>query len=90
MYGPFKATDNDATIIEKVFANDQELKKLLKENDLFISDRGFRDCVEFLENMNLIVKMPAFLEKSQKQLTTSQANESRFVTKVRWVIEMGK
>ena len=31
--------------------------------------------------------MPHFLNKSQKQHTTEEANETRLVTKVRWVVE---
>ena len=31
--------------------------------------------------------MPHFLKKSQKQHTTEEANESRLLTKARWVVE---
>ncbi|VDI47386.1 Hypothetical predicted protein [Mytilus galloprovincialis] len=31
--------------------------------------------------------MPSFLTKGQKQMTTDEANASRLVTKVRWVVE---
>ena len=31
--------------------------------------------------------MPHFLTQSQKQLSTEEANETRLVTKVRWVVE---
>jgi hypothetical protein len=32
--------------------------------------------------------MPALLGKNQKQLTTMEANESRLVTKLRYVVEV--
>ncbi|GBP88771.1 hypothetical protein EVAR_65370_1 [Eumeta japonica] len=51
-----------------------------------IVDRGFRDCLELLEEMGLLHKMPQFLNK-QKQFSTEDANETRLVTKVRWVVE---
>ena len=31
--------------------------------------------------------MPAFLDKSAKQLSTQVGNETQFVTKIRWIIE---
>ena len=63
---------------------DFHLVNLLKEGDVMILDRGFRDAVIELENgYKLKVMMPNFLEKGQKQFTTNQANESRLVTKIR-------
>ena len=32
--------------------------------------------------------MSACVEKGQKQLTTSQVNQSRMITKCRWIIEV--
>ena len=32
--------------------------------------------------------MPAFLKQAEKQLTTTEANQTRFVTKISWVIEV--
>ena len=40
-----------------------------------------------MESMGFIGKMPCFKNKNEKQLTTKQSNESRVVTKVRWVVE---
>lgn len=51
-------------------------------------DRGFLDSIDSLiENYNLVPKMPHFLSKNEDQFTTSQANETRFITKCRWVVE---
>ena len=80
----YKATQNDARILRSIMKTDFHLVNLLKEGDVVILDRGFRDAVIELENgYKLKVMMPNFLEKGQKQFTTNQANESRLVTKIR-------
>ena len=57
----------------------------LAAGDLCFVDRGFRDVKPFLERKGFTVYMPSM--KTQKQLTTQEANYSRFVTKVRWAVE---
>ena len=37
--------------------------------------------------MGYDIKMPDFLDKNSKQFTSEQANETRLVTKCRWVVE---
>ena len=39
------------------------------------------------EDLGLETKMPAYLKKGISQHTAKEANESRLVTKVRWVVE---
>ncbi|CAF1131941.1 unnamed protein product, partial [Brachionus calyciflorus] len=78
---------NDAKIIQECYQLDSELDSIIIEKDILLVDRGFRDAVDFIQQKKIIVKMPEFLDKSQKQLTCAQANKSRFVTKCRWVIE---
>ncbi|OXU18868.1 hypothetical protein TSAR_003947 [Trichomalopsis sarcophagae] len=56
--------------------------------DIFIVDRGFRDVIPKLENNGYTARMPYFLDKNKKQLTFEQANKSRIVTKLRFVIEV--
>ena len=54
-------------------------------NDVMLLDRGFRDIVKELEKtFRLKCKMPTC---SKTQLTSFQANHTRFLTKFRWVIE---
>lgn len=60
---------------------------MFKENDAFVVDRGFRDAVDFLEEAGFHVKIPCYLPKGAKQHSTEEANMSRLITKVRWVIE---
>lgn len=69
-------------------SQESDLRDLFKESDIILLDRGFRDAVPKLETeYKLQVKMPALLAKNQKQLDTQQANQSRFGTKCRWVVE---
>lgn len=84
--GPFDANLNDAEIMKCIMKDPHGLRSILKEGDVFILDRGFRDVKEDLENEGFKVLMPA-LKGQRNQLTTKESNESRFVTKVRWVVE---
>ncbi|XP_051159163.1 uncharacterized protein LOC127280299 [Leptopilina boulardi] len=87
--GPYYANgkNNDASIFTSLLRSDSsKLRQWLNDNDIFVVDRGFRDCHGLLEDLDLISKMPHFLEKGT-QHTTLEANESRLVTKVRWVVE---
>lgn len=67
--------------------NAEDIKNWLSEDDIFIVDRGFRDALPLLEDLGIQAEMPRFLEKGQKQMSTSDANKSRLVTKIRWVVE---
>ena len=58
----------------------------MKEGDILVLDRGFRDTKEKLEQENFKALMPALKGKG-KQLFTDESNESRFVTKIRWPVE---
>ena len=49
-------------------------------------DRGFRDCVNAMEHLGLDVDFPPFLN-SHRQFTASAANQSRFVSTIRWIVE---
>ena len=42
----YEATLNDAKIMERVITEDENLGELIKENDILIADRGFRDCTK--------------------------------------------
>ena len=39
------------------------------------------------EKMGYDIKMPGFLDKNSRQFTSEEANETRLVTKCRWVVE---
>lgn len=88
-FGPYltDGNNNDAKIVKHLFITDKEkFSQFFKTGDIFVVDRGFRDCVEFLEALGIDVFMPNFLYIG-KQHTTQEANNSRIVTKNRWVIE---
>lgn len=84
--GPYLANQNDADILKIIMQDPNGLTKFLKKNDTFVLDRGFRDIVNYLEEKNFKVLMPA-LKGKRKQLTTEESNHSRFVTKIRWAVE---
>lgn len=88
--GPFEATKNDAAIMSTIFeSHEATIMNKLNANDVFLLDRGFRDCGRLLEERGFIVKMPEFITKADKtgQLTPKKANDSRLVTACRFVIE---
>ena len=81
--------NNDASIAKHIFVNNkQDIINWLHEDDIIVVDRGFRDAVNTIRRFGFNVEMPDFLD-GEKQLPTKQANHSRCVTKVRWVIESG-
>ena len=86
MLGLYYANQNDAEIIKKVIENPDGLSKLIKKGDSFILDRGFQDVVNLLETKGLNVIIPA-LKGKRSQLTITESNNSRFVTKIRLTAE---
>lgn len=44
-------------------------------------------ALDFLEEMGIHTQMPSFMTKGEKQMPTENANSSRLVTKIRWVVE---
>lgn len=86
--GPYKATMNDATILNSYFQTQNEQCSFFKKDDIFLLDRGFRDSIQTLQSMGYKPKVPAFISKSEKQLDWYEANTSRFVTKCRYVVEV--
>lgn len=87
VFGPFPASKNDATCMTVILQNYQEVSDAVQPDDIFIFDRGFRDCVAEVENMGYVVKSPGRITGNRHQLTTEQANQSRLVTKTRFVVE---
>lgn len=84
--GPYEASNNDASIMASILeAGVMNLEK----GDIFLLDRGFRDCLPLLEERGFEAKMPEFILKTDKthQLTTEKANRSRLVTACRYVVE---
>jgi hypothetical protein len=81
--GPYLAKNNDATILTHIMkSNIEDIRNWVQENDIFIVDRGFRDSLDYLEELGIQAKMPSFMAKGEKQMPTENANTSRLVTKV--------
>lgn len=67
--GPYlsDAQNNDAKILKHMFAQDkEEIVNWVKDGDVFVVDRGFRDSVDFLSDLGIKTEMPAFLKKKTK------------------------
>ena len=50
IYGFYKATSNDAQILTDILKNHKDLVSLIQPNDVFLLDRGFRDCFKHLRS----------------------------------------
>lgn len=92
VYGPYSATENDATILRKLIDNEPNAFAALEFGDVFILDRGFRDVVKDIQELGYVVKIPACSDKkdkkdTKKQFSVEDANKSRLVTKTRFIVE---
>ena len=88
--GPYLSDfkNNDASMTKHIVLNNQEgIVDWLRQNDMFIVDRGFRDCLSLLNKFGYGTHTPSFLKKGEKQFPTNEDNQTRFVTKIRWVVE---
>ncbi|CAF2268807.1 unnamed protein product [Rotaria magnacalcarata] len=85
LIGPFYGKHNDAAISKAILDKYTELSVLCEDNDTQIVDRGFRDVAEEFQVLGYDLKMSGLLSKGDKQLSTIEANESRLITKCRWV-----
>ncbi|XP_045449482.1 uncharacterized protein LOC123658044 [Melitaea cinxia] len=87
--GPYAATQTDAEIMIHLFENENgPFRRLFRQNDVIVLDKGFRDAIPLLENCDYRVYKPESLDEGASQLTFSQANKSRKVTLCRWVVEI--
>lgn len=87
--GPYKAGENDAKILKELDQTTNIFDEL-HNGDIFLLDRGFRDCIDHFKAKGLDVKMPALLQRSsnKSQLSTADANQSRLVTALRFIVEV--
>ena len=70
-----------------VYKNKANIVQWPEKGDISVVDRGFRDILDYLYLMDYQTYIPPFLTKGTKQYPTNIANQNRFITKVRWVIE---
>ncbi|KYN50167.1 hypothetical protein ALC62_01022 [Cyphomyrmex costatus] len=88
--GPYFSdhSNNDAAILRNEFDHDaQRMRRWIQEDDIMIVDRGYRDAIPLFEQLGITWEMPALLNRNERQLSTEDANESRLVTKSRWIVE---
>lgn len=88
--GPYYSDgkNNDANILNHIIQNNlEEVKDWLREDDIMIVDRGFRDSVDLLSKLGVKTEMPSCLKHGEKQLPVEESNTTRLVTKIRWVVE---
>lgn len=70
-----------------IIEDPNSLCKFLKKDNVFVLDHGFRNVKKDLKEKNFKVLMPA-LKGKRKQLSTKESNQSRFVTKNCWAVEV--
>lgn len=90
IHGPYfsDSQNNDASMLQREFENDADgLRGWLGDGAIVIVDRGYRDAVPLLERLGIHSRMPAVLPEGQNQLSTEAANDSRLITKTRWIVE---
>ncbi|CAF3550883.1 unnamed protein product [Rotaria sp. Silwood1] len=68
--------DDDDNIYHNHMAQTFFFKKILKNNDILILDRGYTR----MNKRQYQIKIPPSIDKGKTQLSTTQANESRLVT----------
>ena len=81
VFGPFNANHNDAQILRECFDKYENTLSVLQDKDVIIVDDGFRVCDFLINEKHFRTYIPGTGERD-----TLEANEARFVTKVRWII----
>lgn len=90
IFGPYfsDARNNDAEVLREEFENDAgTLRDWFQDGDIVLVDRGYRDAIPLLQHLGIQHRMPALIQQHQRQFNTEDANESRKVTKSRWIVE---
>ena len=81
--GPFITRNNDASILNYMLkCNINDINGFVKDSDIFVVDRGFRDSLTLLEDPGIKADMSSFMKKDEKHMSDIDANTSRMVTMV--------
>ena len=79
---------NDTSMWKDIFAKDSDFRKFCERHDIgFVVDRGFGVANEDGEGTAAELGVKMFAPKLGKKLSEEDANYSRFVTKIRQVVE---
>ncbi|KAJ8685550.1 hypothetical protein QAD02_021343 [Eretmocerus hayati] len=82
------ARNNDAAMLREDLGNeDGPMRHWNRAGDIILVDRAYRGIEDLFEELGLRYHRPAFLEAGERQLSTQDANQSRIVTKMRWIVE---
>lgn len=65
----------------------QGIREWFQENDLLVVDRGYRDAIPLLQELGIDHRMPSSVRPGERQLSVEEANDSRLITKTRWIVE---
>lgn len=90
IFGPYfsDSANNDAQILRDELQRDGDsLRNWFQNGDILLVDRGYRDAVPFLQQLGIEHQMPALVPPGQRQLSTEEANNTRIITKSRWIVE---
>lgn len=88
-YGPYlsDSSNNDASMQKDILIkNKGGILDWIAEHDIVVVDRGFRDSTGMMKALGLDVCMPDFLN-GRRRFDALEANRSRFISKIRWVVE---
>ncbi|CAF3025401.1 unnamed protein product, partial [Rotaria sp. Silwood2] len=88
-YGPYlsDSSNNDAAMQKDILINNKDgILNWIAEHDIVVVDRGFRDSTGMMRALGLDVCMPDFLN-GRRRFDALEANRSRFISKIRWVVE---
>lgn len=87
VYGPYPANMNDAVILSDCLERFEREPRILQPGDVFLMDRGFRDVLPELTDDAHGYRAFTPAMATSGALTTEEANSTRFVTKVRYIVE---
>ena len=73
--------------MQAILEEERSLSEWVEEDDIILVDRGYRDVLPMLDDLEITSKMPAVLQQGQRQLTTEDANNTRLITVTRWMVE---
>ena len=90
IFGHFLAdsTNNDASIINHcLFQNNYGILNWPLDDDVMIFGSGFRDAISSMKMIRLQPAVLDFLIGGRQQFDAIHAKRTRYITKVRWVVE---
>ena len=83
--GPYRSngTNSDSDILNHMLSEGHEFRNFVCAGDILVVDRGFQHVRQVAEDLGLLVAMPTV----KAHPSTVDLNQTRLVTKTRWVVE---